>query len=371
MYTEFFGLDEDPFSIAPNPRYIYLGEQHRRALAHLEYGAEQSNGFVVLTGEIGSGKTTLIRYLLANIPAGVEVAYLFNPDMSPVALLRGILSELVGELSDDERNKDALLQKIYAYLLAAHTRGNRVVVIIDEAQRLSAAVLEEIRLLTNFETDNSKLINVVLVGQPELRQTLMRAELRQLAQRVTARYHLEPLDFSDTQAYVAHRLKRAGAPGQLFSRLALRRIYKTSHGIPRLINQICGRSLMGAYARSLRQVSASLAKEAIYDLAGHSVEHRERFSLPWWMMFLLLAMVLGTAVMWWFNKADAKSPPRNSGLVSQICLGDILASKFDGNTRSLSCFVKMPSSLFIPLSKAQSLEISHKAHVKRSIRIDQ
>lgn len=321
MYTEFFGLDEDPFSIAPNPRYMYLGEQHRRALAHLEYGAQQSNGFVVLTGEIGSGKTTLIRYMLARLPVDIEVAYLFNPDMSPVALLRAILSELTGDLPADDGDKDALLQRVYAYLLAAHTRGNRVVVIIDEAQRLSAAVLEEIRLLTNFETDNCKLLNVVLVGQPELRQTLVRPELSQLAQRVTARYHLDPLPLSDTQAYVAHRLRRAGAPGQLFSRSALHRIHKTSHGVPRIINQICGRSLMGAYARGLRQVPSSLAKEAIYDLAGRRSRRRAGFSFRWWAMFVLLAMVLGTAAMWWLNEANAAiEQGRGAGLGSELSL---------------------------------------------------
>ncbi len=308
MYAEFFGLTRTPFSIAPDPRYLYLSRQHREALVHLEYGASESNGFVLLTGEIGSGKTTLVRRLLEQLPSRVEVAYLFNPDLTPEAMLCAILSEFGVEIAGTSTTREALASRLYRYLLSAHTRGRRVVVVIDEAQRLSAVALEEIRLLTNLETNQCKLLNVILVGQPELRDALMRPELRQLTQRITARYHLGPLTLDETRLYIGHRLRLAGAPGRIFSPAAIRLIQRRSHGIPRLINQICERAMMGAYARGRREVSVSLVHEAVRDLAGLPARGKA-MGRP---LLLLLALIAGGgAFAWWAGRGTGPERPVN------------------------------------------------------------
>lgn len=302
MYADYFGLDEPPFSIAPDPRYLFLSDQHKEALAHLAYGASVGNGFIQLTGEIGTGKTTLVRRLLVELPEGVEIAFIFNPEVSPQGLLRSILAELGLPRLAPEADRAALAEQLYRHLLAAHARGRRVVLVIDEAQRLSAEVLEEVRLLTNFETDRRKLLNVILVGQPELRETLARADLRQLAQRITARYHLGPLALAEADAYIRHRLRLAGAPGRIFRPRAVRSIHKHSRGIPRLINLICDRALMAAYARTRREVTVTFVNEAVRDLAGLPARRRRRALAGW-----LLAVVLGVAALaggafaWWMS----------------------------------------------------------------------
>lgn len=300
MYADYFGLSEPPFSIAPDPRYLFLSRHHSEALAHLAYGAREANGFIQLTGEIGTGKTTLVRRLLGEMPEGVEIAFIFNPDVSRLGLLKGILSELGEPAAPGSVERSELAEAIYRHLLGAHARERRVVLVIDEAQRLAPEVLEEVRLLTNFETDRHKLLNVILVGQPELRETLARGDLRQLAQRVTARYHLGPLDVHETEAYIRHRLGLAGAPGRIFTAAAVHRIQRYTRGVPRLINLVCDRSLMAAYARGLREVSPSMVVVAVRELAGlpvraERIRWRRAYALG---LFLVLAFA-AAAVAWW------------------------------------------------------------------------
>lgn len=300
MYTEYFGLSELPFSIAPDPRYLFLSAHHREALAHLAYGAREANGFIQLTGEIGTGKTTLVRRLLAHMPEGVEIAFIFNPDVSRLGLLKSILAELGETVAIGPVERSELAAHIYRHLLSAHARARRVVLVIDEAQRLAPDVLEEVRLLTNFETDRHKLLNVILVGQPELRETLARADLRQLAQRVTARYHLGPLGPAETAAYIRHRLTLAGAPGRIFSPRAVRGIQRYTHGIPRLINLVCDRALMAAYAREVREVSPRLVAIAVRELAGMPDRaRRSPYRALYIVSMLAVLMLAAAAFAWW------------------------------------------------------------------------
>ncbi len=300
MYAEYFGLSELPFSIAPDPRYLYLSAHHSEALDHLAYGAREANGFIQLTGEIGTGKTTLVRRLLSQMPEGVEIAFIFNPDISRLGLLKSILAELGETVAPGPLERSDLAQAIYRHLLAAHARGRRVVLVIDEAQRLAPEVLEEVRLLTNFETDRQKLLNVILVGQPELRETLARGDLRQLAQRVTARYHLGPLSREETDAYIRHRLGLAGAPGRIFSPGAVRGIQRYTRGVPRLINLVCDRALMAAYAHGLREVSARMVGVAVRELAGIPGRPGRSPRRVLYLAGLFLALALAAASFaWW------------------------------------------------------------------------
>jgi general secretion pathway protein A len=251
MYLEFYGLKEPPFSITPDPRYVFLSERHRDALAHLLYGVGKggSGGFVQLTGEVGTGKTTLCRLLLEQLPENTRVALVLNPKLTPIELLETICEELKLDISGRRGSLKGLVDTLNTYLLDAYAQGLRVVLIVDEAQELSAEALEQVRLLTNLETPTQKLLQIILLGQPELRDQLNKTELRQLAQRITARYHLTPLDRNETEAYVRHRVAVAGGARMPFSRLGLRALYQRSAGIPRLINIIADRALMAGFAR--------------------------------------------------------------------------------------------------------------------------
>ena len=260
MYDSYFGLTELPFSIAPDPRYLYLSDGHREALAHLLYGIGEGGGFLQLTGEVGTGKTTVCRALLEQLPAEVDVAMVFNPAVTAVELLDTDCEELHIEHPKETTSFKVLVDALYRYLLDAHARGRRMVIIIDEAQNLGREVLEQIRLLTNLETTREKLLQVILIGQPELRQLLTRPDLRQLAQRVTARYHLKPFTEREARAYIHHRLRVAGQRRPIFDRRAIRAVHRHARGIPRLINTICDRALLGAYpppARTSAPVSCA------------------------------------------------------------------------------------------------------------------
>jgi len=264
LYLQYFGLNEAPFSITPDPSFVYLSAAHRDALAHLMYGVGQggAGGFVQLTGEVGTGKTTLCRCLLEQVPEDCQVALVLNPLMTPRELLATICEELgIGTERISDSNK-GMVDALNRYLLEQHALGRRVVVVIDEAQNLSPEALEQVRLLTNLETAKHKLLQMVLLGQPELRRLLQRQDLRQLAQRVTARYHLMPLDQQETGAYVLHRMKVAGAPRNPFRRSALRALYQRSGGVPRLINIIADRARAAAYARESADVSARMVNDA-------------------------------------------------------------------------------------------------------------
>lgn len=268
MYTQYFNLAELPFSIAPNPRYLYLSAQHREALAHLLYGIGVGGGFIVLSGEVGMGKTTLCRALLDQLPDDVEIALIFNPRLNSRELLASICDELQISYPGSRASLKQLIDALNAHLLAAHAKGRRVIILIDEAQNLRFDVLEQVRLLTNLETDQTKLLQIILVGQPELNQLLDRPNLRQLSQRITARYHLEPLQLEATGEYVRHRLKVAGGREDLFSRSGIREIQKRSAGIPRLINLIGDRALLGAYTLGRRRVDGKIVRRAALELKG-------------------------------------------------------------------------------------------------------
>src|SRR5215470_10869439 len=279
MYLSFFGLNEKPFAITPDPRYLYLSERHAEALAHLLYGINEAGGFVQLTGEVGTGKTTTIRSLLAQTPKNAEVALILNPRMSPTEFLLTICEELgIGVPDFAEHSLKDLVDILNDYLLKAHAGGHRVVLVVDEAQNLAPAVLEQVRLLTNLETNTQKLLQIILIGQPELRELLARNELRQLAQRVTGRYHLNPLSREETIAYVRHRLRVAGSTTDIFAPHALAEVYRLSQGVPRVINVVCDRALLGAYSTDRHRVTSSLVRHAAEEVFGKRFTPRW---LPW------------------------------------------------------------------------------------------
>jgi general secretion pathway protein A len=278
MYTQHFRLNEPPFSITPDPRYLYLSPGHRDALAHLLYGVGEGGGFVQLTGEVGTGKTTLCRCLLEQLPPGVNVALILNPRLTSFELLAAVCDELRIAYPPNTTSRKLLVDLLYHHLLDVHGRGERTALIIDEAQDLAPEVLEEIRLLTNLETSTRKLLQIILIGQPELTPLLEREDLRQLAQRVTARYHLVPFGLTDTRIYVRHRLMVAGARGNIFTDAALREVYRVSGGVPRLINSVCDRALLGAYTEDRHRVDPAIVQRAAAEVLGRS---RKRWGRPW------------------------------------------------------------------------------------------
>ena len=274
MYTHYFSLSEMPFSITPDPAYLYMSPRHQEALGHLLYGTGQYGGFVQLTGEVGTGKTTIIRTLLEQKLESVDVASVHNPKQSELEFVQSICDELHVKYPDLPMTLKSLIDSLNRHLLAAHANGRRVVLIIDEAQNLDPSVLEQLRLLTNLETHKEKLLRIMLVGQPELQDLLARPDLRQLAQRITARYHLTPLTEVETGEYVRHRLRVAGAGGDIFGPDALKMVYIKGRGIPRLINIICDRALLGAYSLNERTVSEDVVVQAAAEAVAGFEERR-------------------------------------------------------------------------------------------------
>jgi len=268
MYLNHFHFSEVPFSIAPNPRYLYMSSRHREALAHLLYGTSNAGGIVVLTGEVGTGKTTLCRCLLGQLPSDTDAALVVNPKLTAHEMLAAVCDELAIRYDRRKKSIKLLIDALNCYLLAAHADGRHTVVIIDEAQQLTADVLEQLRLLTNLETDEKKLLQIVLLGQPELNSLLAQSHMQQLAQRITARYHLRPLTYQDTIAYVRHRLSVVGGSTTLFTGLALRHLYRASGGVPRMINTIADRALLGAYAKEDARVGYGHLHQAVQEVQG-------------------------------------------------------------------------------------------------------
>ncbi len=266
MYEAFYGLSEPPFRLTPDPHFLYLSAQHREALGHLLYGLREGSGFVAVTGEIGTGKTTLLRTLLRDLEPDTRAAYLFNPALSDVELLQTINGEF--GLPNGSTSKRELIDALNGFLLQQKLAGRRAVVIVDEAQNLPPSTLEQLRLLSNLETETDKLLQIVLVGQPELRVVLRRPELAQLNQRITVRWHLEPLDRHETARYVRHRLRVAGgaAATAAFSAGALRAIHRYAGGVPRLINIAAHRALLAGYTAERRPVGTRLARRALAEL---------------------------------------------------------------------------------------------------------
>lgn len=267
MYTKYFGLIDPPFSIAPNPQYLFMSDRHREALAHLLYGVNSDGGFVLLTGEVGTGKTTVCRCLLQELPDNVDTAFILNPKLTTTELLATICDDLKISYPSSASIK-LLVDKLNTYLLKSHANSRKTVLIIDEAQNLSIDVLEQLRLLTNLETNERKLLQIILLGQPELLSILAQKELRQLSQRITARFHLDALTRDEVVDYVQHRLAVAGVKGTLFPLSVLKRIYKFSGGVPRLINLICDRSLLGTYTQNRLQVDSHTVNQAAEEIFG-------------------------------------------------------------------------------------------------------
>jgi general secretion pathway protein A len=313
MYAQYFGLNQDPFSIAPDPRYLFMSERHREALAHLLYGVSghgttpahgAGGGFVLLTGDIGAGKTTICRCFLEQVPALCHVAYIFNPKLTVIELLQTVCEEFhvrviaTPGLAPTLKNH---IDALNAFLLQSHAEGRNCVLIIDEAQNLQADVLEQLRLLTNLETSARKLLQIVLIGQPELRTMLDRPELEQLAQRVIARFHLDALSEGETAQYIAHRMAVGGLAGPLpFDRRALRRIHQLTQGVPRRINLLCGRALLGAWANGLRQVDSTVVSQAATEVFGKGATSAAH--LPPQLRNALLGgicLLAGAALAWW------------------------------------------------------------------------
>ncbi len=308
MYTEFFGLNEKPFSITPDPRYLYMTDRHSDALAHLIYGIRESGGFIQLTGEVGTGKTTLIRSLLEQMPEAARLAVILNPNLSALEFLESICIELDIDLPW-QRSRSALISALNRYLLEAHAEGVRVVLIVDEAQTLDAVLLEQVRLLTNLETTKQKLLQIILIGQPELRELLERPDMRQIAQRITGRFHLEPLNRHDTSAYVRHRMRVAGAQQDVFSTSALRELYRNSGGIPRLINVIADRALLAGYTLDSPRIPGRLVRRAAAEVFGAA---RRR----WWLYPVIGALILLTSTAVLHLRLGTASPPEHSPAVS-------------------------------------------------------
>jgi general secretion pathway protein A len=291
MYNEYFGFKEAPFSIAPDPQFLYMSDRHREALAHLLYGLKTDGGFVLLTGEVGTGKTTICRCLLEQIPEDSEVAFVLNPKLSVVEMLTTICDELGIDYPPGNRSNKVFIDALNNFLLEAHSQGRKTVLIIDEAQNLDVDVLEQIRLLTNLETNKQKLLQVIMLGQPELKQMLERSELRQLAQRITARYHLEPLSRNEIQAYVSHRLAIAGVERPLFPEGTTSQLFQLSGGVPRLINLLCDRALLGAYARDQHKITPAMLKEASREIFSQK-PRPEKAPAPFWQWGLLIVLIL-------------------------------------------------------------------------------
>ena len=324
MYTSFFGLNEKPFSISPDPRYLYMSERHSEALAHLIYGITESGGFIQLTGEVGTGKTTLIRSLLQQLPQNTEVALILNPQLSCIEFLIAIVEELRIGRPNRSANVKSLITVLNHFLLKNHSRGRRTVLIVDEAQNLAIDVLEQIRLLTNLETTRQKLLQITLIGQPELRKLLGREDMRQLAQRITGRYHLEPLSREETSAYVEHRLKVAGATGPIFTASAREEVFRQSRGVPRIINVVSDRALLGAYTQDQPEVSSALVRLAAEEVYDTGAKRKPK----WWRIaattIVIAAVVLGLV---WTGLRISSGPASEAAPMASNKIGKTVTSE--------------------------------------------
>jgi general secretion pathway protein A len=315
LYESWFGFREKPFNLTPDPKYLYLSPKHAEAFAHLEFGRRERGGFILITGEVGTGKTTLARYFLSKLGADTRSAVVLYPALTAAELLRGILDDLHVEPRGDSLK--SLVDALHRFLLESHAAGQDVVLLIDEAQDLSAEVLEQIRLISNLETDSEKLIQIVLIGQSELRALLGRHELRQLAQRVTARYHLTPLSLADVSEYVRHRLSVAGGSGKVtFTSDALRAVHRRSRGTPRLVNLICDRALLAGFVQASRTIDAAMVRRAAEEVVVESTPAAPRWRHAWVATALaagLAALAFGLAPRLARAPAANESSPADPG----------------------------------------------------------
>ena len=338
MYTSFYGLREKPFSLTPDPNYLFLAESHREALAHILYGIEQGEGFIAITGEVGTGKTTLCRTLLQRLESDTEVAFVFNPTLTGVELLRAITLEL--GLEADGKGRAELVEQLNEFLLETNRIGRRVLLIIDEAQNLAPETLEEIRLFSNLETPTSKLIQILLFGQPELDEKLDSHELRQLRQRISVRWSLGPLTASETADYVSHRMTiAAGYQSEFFSAAALREIHRRTRGVPRLVNVICDRSLLAGFAVGKRQGDIDIVRQVGREMRGVD---RSGSGRPWLrpaaVAVLLTALVVGA--MAWLDSLEssgiqgrAKAPSPWDASLAPVSVGPAMRAPDEDPTK--------------------------------------
>ncbi len=374
MYNEYFGFKEAPFSIAPDPRYLYMTAQHRDALAHLVYGLNSEGGCILLTGEVGTGKTTICRCLLEQIPDQANVALVLNPKLNEIELLETICDELKISYPDSSNSIKTYTDRIYDFLIKSNQKNEKTVLIIDEAQNLDSKVLEQLRLLTNLETNQRKLLQIIILGQPELLAILAKTEMRQLAQRITARFHLQPLTKHEVKAYINHRLAVAGQNIQLFPENSIKLLYKLSNGVPRLINVICDRALLGAYVENQYAVNPSILKKAATEVFGElkNVEQQQKnkqrlYPIAVFFSFLILAFVV---VSYFKNNteiasnspqdiivSDIKNEPSftNSRTIIQTSLDDLTAEKISTGQASEAQSAKKTSTTAI----VTELDIEH------------
>jgi general secretion pathway protein A len=303
MYLDYFRLNVMPFSIAPDPRFLFMSDRHREAMAHLLYGVQGEGGIVLLTGEVGTGKTTICRSLLEQLPEHIDVAFILNPRMSVEELLQTICEEFHIKITAKHCGIKTFVDALNAQLLAAHAEGRRAILIVDEAQNLDATVLEQLRLLTNLETNTRKLLQIFLIGQPELQGMLARPEMRQVAQRVVARYHLGNLNQYEANTYVAHRLRIAGASPLIFPEALVKQVYRASNGVPRLINLICDRALLGAYVQGQQQVTAPIIRQATLEVFAATPRKSQR---TWLIAVGVASVVVGVAILFAIQANTAK-----------------------------------------------------------------
>ena len=297
MYSKFFGLKEKPFEITPDPQFVYLSEKHEEALSHLKYAIREGKGFSVITGEAGTGKTTLVNLLLGTLETKIRTSYIFNPVLDQSDFLNYICDDF-GIKSEGMKSRGQSLTALHTFLLDCFAKDEKVFLIIDEAQSLKPDLLQEVRLLTNLETSKKKLLHVILLGQPELNKTLDEPRFRPLKQRITVRYNLPSLDRKETKEYIIHRLKKAGSRNvAIFDKAAIDKIYSYSNGIPRVINIVCDNALLTAFARGTHQIGKKIIKEVIRDLENGRKKWRWRVI---WIM-VILGMILGAGYLFIFS----------------------------------------------------------------------
>jgi len=296
MYEKFYGFREKPFEITPDPKYLYLSESHKEALAHLTYAVRERKGFTVVTGEVGTGKTILVQTLLSKLDGNTKTAYLFNPIMGSTDFLHYICQDL--GLKSQKKSKGEYLSQLHNFLVACYSRNENVVLIVDEAHKLDPTLLEEVRLLTNLETSKSKLLQVILMGQPELDGILEDSQFRQLKQRVSLRYHLQPLNKEDMEKYIKKRLRIAGTLDlNMFTQKALNKIYTYSKGIPRVINIICDNALLMGYATDQKVIGSKIIHEVIKNLDGLNLQKRRRRFILFKMIPIFLVSLLAFIII--------------------------------------------------------------------------
>jgi general secretion pathway protein A len=297
MYNQFYGFKEKPFEINPDPDFLFLSESHREALSHLIYATKERKGFTVITGEVGTGKTTLARAFLSSLNGQVKTAYIFNPNLTSIDFLRYICEDL--GLKGEKLSKGQYIARLQDFLLDHYRRNEQVILIVDEAQNLPQTLLEEVRLLTNLETSKNKLLQVILIGQPELNHVLNDHQFRQLKQRVSLRYHLKTLNEEETHRYIESRLTNAGAADpDIFTTKALKRIFNYTNGIPRLINIICDNALLSGFTNGQKVIGHRIIEEVVDKLEGRAAKPAKKNSRVF-LLVLILVLILGCLLLWW------------------------------------------------------------------------